>query len=150
MGEIVVLDVKKKAVVQKRKLSLRRSKMDEGQKKMIGSFLEVSSVRFVGEGERERLVFKTSGDGSAEVYDLRGEGKKWRFARRGTGSYEEDGEVVENEEGAVERKIDKEKEKPTRGGWYLEVWQGGDDKADLFVAMTDGDGVRIWRLRRDS
>jgi WD40 repeat protein len=132
-GQICILDIETKQVIQERVLSVRASKPDNmAVLKSLGRDLEVTGVKFVDSGRK--LAIWTSGDGSIELYDLV-DGLKWRFARGGT----EDGP------GGAEWRD--ENGKVTSGyGHGMVVWN--DEKTGAVrLASIDCDGVRIWSVR---
>jgi WD40 repeat protein len=136
-GKLVLIDVKKQAVVQERLLSASRTNVKkEEMRRMLGGYLEVQTVRFVDGGRK--LVHFTSGDGSAEVFDL-GRCCKWRFARTGTDSYAED---VKGEEETVVEEGDKV---TSKGGYQMIVWED-TSKGLAMLATVDGDAVRLWSV----
>lgn len=135
-GELLLLDVEQKKIIQRRKLSLRRAKVDEEKKRWLGQYLEVHNVRFIARDESEMLVFFTSGDGSAEIYGVGSRFRKVRYARAGTDSYSE-GEGKESEDGEV----------TSKGGYRMETWEGSLNTPGMFVATVDGDAVRIWHKK---
>ncbi|RSM14090.1 hypothetical protein CDV31_005552 [Fusarium ambrosium] len=129
-AEILLLDIAKKEVVQRRLLSGRDSKIDGEAHPMIpGRFLGVNEIKFVDGGNK--LVVWVSGDGSIEVFDLSKE-VKWRFARGGT----EDGPEAEkwrDENGKVTSEA---------GSGMLVLEREGK----LTLASVDFDGVRLWSV----
>ncbi|KAM0438484.1 hypothetical protein ACHAPT_001233 [Fusarium lateritium] len=131
-GEILLLDIIKKEVIQKRLLSGRDAKVDGEKPDIIPlRFIGVRDLKFVDEGNK--LVVWVSGDDSIEMFDLRQE-VKWRFARGGT----EDGPDAEkwrDEHGKVTSK---------RGAGMLVLERQGERK--LTLASVDFDGVRVWTV----
>ncbi|EEU37210.1 uncharacterized protein NECHADRAFT_59622 [Fusarium vanettenii 77-13-4] len=129
-GEILLLDIVNKEVVQRRLLSNRDSKVDGEANPMIaGWFVGVNQLKFVDGGNK--LVVWMSGDGSIEVFDLSKE-VKWRFARGGT----EDGPEAEkwrDENGKVTSEAGS-------GMFVLEK------EGKLTLASVDSDGVRLWTV----
>lgn len=134
-GRLVLIDVKKQAVVQGRVLSASRSIVKKEEiRRILGGYLEVHTVRFVDGGTK--LVHFTSGDGSAEVFDLE-KCSKWKFARAGTDSYAED---VTSEEQTT-----REEEVTSKGGYQMVVWED-KVKGVIMLATVDGDAVRLWSV----
>ncbi|KAM5350051.1 hypothetical protein ACJ41O_006556 [Fusarium nematophilum] len=81
-GEILLLDVVTKEVVQKRTLSTAAAQVDDEElRTVLEGFVGVSEVKFVDRGNK--LAAWTYGDSSIEVFDLCQQ-VKWRFARGGT------------------------------------------------------------------
>lgn len=134
-GKLDLIDVKKQEVVQERTLSTKRAKVkNEGMRRFLGSHLEVYRAKFVDGGRK--IVHFTSGDGSAEVFDLV-KCCKWRFARAGTDSYSEAVEDVED--------MEKEDEVVSKGGFDMVVWEDSV-KGLVMLATVDGDAVRLWSV----
>ncbi|RSL61390.1 hypothetical protein CEP53_005099 [Fusarium sp. AF-6] len=129
-AEILLLDIVKKEVVQRRLLSGRDSKIDGEASPMIpGRFVGVNEIKFVDGGNK--LVAWVSGDGSIEVFDLNKQ-VKWRFAKGGT----EDGPEAEkwrDENGKVTSQA---------GSGMLVLEREGK----LTLASVDLDGVRLWSV----
>ncbi|KAF5667059.1 serine threonine kinase [Fusarium heterosporum] len=130
-GELLLLDVKAKTLLQRRVLSIEASTSSEEVRSMMKGFVGVGEVKFLDDGKR--LAVWTYGDWSIEVYDIKQE-VKWRFARGGT----EDGPGADkwrNEQGKV-----------TSGrGYDMLTWE---DRARgvLQLCSLDFDGVRIWEV----
>ncbi|KAM0354780.1 hypothetical protein ACHAPU_000600 [Fusarium lateritium] len=128
-GELLLLDVKGKKLLQRRLLSVDASTSGDEVRSMLKTFLGVAEVRFLDGGNK--LAVWTYGDWSIEMYDINQE-VKWKFARGGT----EDGPEADrwmNEQGKV-----------TSGrGYYMLTWEDRA-KGVLQLASLDFDGVRIW------
>jgi WD40 repeat protein len=134
-GKLVLIDMEKQAVVQERLLSTSRTKVKkEEMRRILGGYLEVQTVKFADGGRK--LVHFTSGDGSAEVFDLE-KCCKWRFARTGTDSYPE--ELTGGEEAADEEEV------TSKGGFTMIVWED-NVRALTMLATVDGDAVRLWSV----
>ncbi|KAF4460302.1 WD40 repeat-like-containing domain [Fusarium albosuccineum] len=131
-GEILLLDIEKKEVIQKRMLSTAAGQVDDEElRSTMGGFIGVSEVRFVDRGNK--LAVWAHGDSSIEVFDINQQ-VKWRFARGGT------------EDGPGADKWRDEKGKVTNeGGSGMVVWEQRD-KGQLFLASLDFDAVRIWAV----
>ncbi|KAJ3466577.1 hypothetical protein MRS44_004141 [Fusarium solani] len=129
-GEILLLDIVKKEVIQRRLLSRRDARIEGETPLMIpGRFVGVNEIKFADGGNK--LVVWVSGDGSIEVFDLLQE-VKWRFARGGT----EDGPEAESwrdENGKV----------TSEAGSGMLVLEG---EGKLTLASVDFDGVRLWTV----
>ncbi|KAM6535945.1 hypothetical protein FALCPG4_005470 [Fusarium falciforme] len=129
-GEILLLDIVKEEVVQRRQLSRKDTKIEGETPLMIpGRFVGVNEIKFVDGGNK--VVVWVSGDGSIEVFDLNKE-VKWRFARGGT----EDGPEAEkwrDENGKV----------TSEGGSGMLVLER---EGKLTLASVDFDGVRLWTV----
>ncbi|KAJ4328557.1 hypothetical protein N0V84_000916 [Fusarium piperis] len=129
-GEILLLDISKKEVIQRRLLSGGDTKTDEDMPSTVPeSFIGVNEIKFVDGGNK--LVVWLSGDGSIEVFDLRKE-VKWRFARGGTEGGPE-AEKWRDENGKVTSEA---------GSGMLVLERGGK----LTLASLDFDGIRLWTL----
>ncbi|KAF4990830.1 hypothetical protein FGRMN_8211 [Fusarium graminum] len=130
-GEMLLLDVKEKKLLQRRVLSVEASTGSEEVRSMMRGFVGVAEVIFLDDGKK--LAVWTYGDWSVEVYDIDQE-VKWRFARGGT----EDGPEADkwrNEQGKV-----------TSGrGYDMLTWEDRK-KGVLQLASLDFDGVRIWEV----
>nr|CEG03259.1 unnamed protein product [Fusarium pseudograminearum CS5834] len=129
LGELLLLDVVEKKLLQKRVLSTDACTREEEYRKIMTQFLGVVKVQFVDNGNK--LAVCTYGDGSIELYDIQQE-VKWRFARGGT----DDGPE------AHEWRDDKGKVTSKRGHDMV-VWED-HPKGVLRLASLDFDGVRIW------
>lgn len=129
-GSIQYLDFHTKELLQERVLFTAASQLDdEAARKILGSWLEVSYLKFLGQSEK--LCIWGSGDCSVEVYDMAA-GKKWRFSRGGT----EDGPRANewrDENGKV----------TSKGGAGVLNWQNGVT-GGFMLASIDFDGIRIW------
>ena len=81
MGQVLVYDVKRQEVVQKRVLS--KEKSAEPLRKMVSGFLEVGFVKYVQDSGTygRKIVSQVSSDKGVEIYDV-DENRKWRFAPR--------------------------------------------------------------------
>lgn len=132
-GELLLLDVDAKQLVQERLLSTRESKVDnEEVRPVMKSNFGVTQVQFV-EGGR-KIAFWTCADASIEVYDFE-RYKKWRFARGGT------------EDGPHAEKWRDEKGKVTsEWGHGMLAWEN-KERGLLGLASIDFDGVRIWSVK---
>ncbi|CAF3468971.1 unnamed protein product [Fusarium graminearum] len=131
LGELLLLDVVEKRLLQKRVLSTDACTRDEEHRKMMPRFLGVTKVQFVDNGNK--LAICTYGDGSIELYDIQQE-VKWRFPRGGT----DDGPE------AREWRDDKGKVTSERGHGML-VWEDRS-KGVLRMTSLDFDGVRVWEV----
>ncbi|PNP56336.1 hypothetical protein FNYG_15371 [Fusarium nygamai] len=130
-GELLLLDVSGKKLLQKRLFSTDACPVDKESRDMIGDFVGTLEVRFFDGGNK--LAVWTFGDWSIEVYDLKRE-VKWRFARGGT----EDGPNAgkwRNEQGKV----------TSKGGYEMLAWED-HSKGSLFLTSIDFDAVRIWEV----
>lgn len=124
-GKLLLIDVNSKEVLQERMLTTKDMKVPEEYKKNLRTFIGVVKLAFVDKGRK--LVFFTSGDGSAEVYDLEEE-EKWRFARAGTmNPPDDDSEVT------------------SKGGFDMVV---SEDRATgtIKIVTADGDSARVWSI----
>jgi WD40 repeat protein len=129
-GSIQYFDVQTKQLLQERVLSTAASQPDdEVAREILGSWLEVSYLKFLGQSEK--LCVWGSGDSSVEVYDMAA-GKKWRFSRGGTG----DGPRVDEWR-------DENDKVTSKGGAGVLNWQNGVT-GDFMIASIDFDGIRIW------
>ncbi|KAG8672668.1 hypothetical protein FPOAC2_06061 [Fusarium poae] len=129
LGELLLLDVKEKKLIQKRVLSTDACTREEEHRKMMTRFVGVGKVQFVDNGHK--LAVCTYGDGSIELYDIQQE-VKWRFPRGGT----DDGPE------AHEWRDDRGKV-TSRMGRGMVVWEDRS-KGVLRLASLDFDGVRVW------
>lgn len=131
-GELLLLDVEKKGVIQRRLLSPEKITNVEIERfsRIMKHSVGVSEVVFGDCGDK--LAFWTYGDSSIEVYDLVRE-VKWRFARGGT---EPDDDSWKNVETG---------EVTSKGGHGMLVWEGSPGEG-VALASIDYDGVRIWSL----
>ncbi|SPJ78958.1 related to serine/threonine-protein kinase pkwA [Fusarium torulosum] len=77
-GELLLLDIEEKKLLQKRLLSVDASTGKDEVRHMMKSFVGTYEVKFVDGGNK--LAVWTFGDDSIEVYDINRE-VKWRFAR---------------------------------------------------------------------
>ncbi|KAF4972355.1 hypothetical protein FSARC_1077 [Fusarium sarcochroum] len=128
-GELLLLDVEEKKLIQKRLLSVDACTREEEVRNMMKSFVGTEEVKFVDGGNK--LAVWTLGDWSIEVYDINQQ-VKWRFARGGT------------DDGPEASKWRDEEGKVTSGGSYdMLVWED-PSKGQLVLASLDFDGVRIW------
>jgi WD40 repeat protein len=138
-GQLLLLDIEKKQILQQRLLSTKRARPDEEDaRRMIGTILEVNEVKFVDGGHK--LATWTTGDCSIEIYDITQQ-LKWRFARGGT----DDGPKSHDW-------IDEKGKVASKGGHCMLAWEN-EQKDGLMLASVDFDGVRIWsslRLTNDS
>ncbi|CVK95169.1 related to serine/threonine-protein kinase pkwA [Fusarium mangiferae] len=99
-GELLLLDISKKILLQKRLFSTDACPVDKESRDMMEDFAGTLETRFFDGGNK--LAVWAFGDWSIEVYDLKQE-VKWRFARGGT----EDGPNAgkwRNEQGKVTSK----------------------------------------------
>lgn len=131
-GELLLLDVEEKRLLQRRELSIEESRpSDETTRSIIKRFVGTSEVKFVDGGNK--LAVWTYGDWSIEVYDINQQ-VKWRFARGGT------------EDGPEASKWRDNQGKVTSGpGSGMLVWQDLVNR-QLRLASLDFDGVRIWAV----
>ncbi|RGP67106.1 hypothetical protein FSPOR_6162 [Fusarium sporotrichioides] len=129
LGELLLVDVVERKLLQKRVLSTDACTREEEHRKMMKRFLGVVKVQFVDNGNK--LAVWTYGDGSIELYDIQQE-VKWRFPRGGT----DDGPETH------EWRDDKGKVTSKRG-YGMVVWEDRS-KGVLRMAGLDFDGVRIW------
>lgn len=131
-GELLLLDVALKKIVQKRTLSLSAAQPDEDiPRSMLDRSVGVNRVKFVDGGHK--IAFWTFGDCSIEVFDLTQQ-VKWRFARGGT------------EDGPEAEKWRDEKGKVTsQRGHGMIAWES-HSSGELLLASVDFDGVRIWSV----
>ncbi|KAM0544835.1 hypothetical protein ACHAPJ_011666 [Fusarium lateritium] len=128
-GELLLLDVEEKKLLQKRLLSVDDCTREEEVRSIMKSFVGTQEVKFVDRGNK--LAAWTFGDWGIEVYDINQQ-VKWRFARGGT------------EEGPEASKWRDEEGKVTSGGSHdMLVWED-PSKGQLVLASLDYDGVRIW------
>ncbi|ENH75351.1 hypothetical protein FOC1_g10002907 [Fusarium oxysporum f. sp. cubense race 1] len=130
-GELLLLDVSEKKLLQKRLFSTDACTVDKESRDMMRDFVGTLEVRFFDDGNK--LAVWTFGDWSIEVYDLKQE-VKWRFARGGT----EDGPNAgkwRNEHGKV----------TSKGGYEMVAWED-HSKCSLFLASIDFDAVRLWEV----
>ncbi|KIW99998.1 uncharacterized protein Z518_10926 [Rhinocladiella mackenziei CBS 650.93] len=133
-GKLLLFDIETQAVIQERKLGVDRARnINEQRRRFMPRMLETGVVRFMDRG-RKVVVF-TSGDGSAEVYDLVGE-RKWRFAREGV-DQDLRTEKTTNEEG--------DNFVTSIAGFRMEIWEDLK-KQQIMLATIDGDAVRIWAV----
>ncbi|KAL6361033.1 hypothetical protein LRP88_04495 [Fusarium phalaenopsidis] len=129
-GEILLLDIVKKEVIQRRLLSCRDARIEGETPLMIpGRFVGVNEIKFADGGNK--LVVWVSGDGSIEVFDLLQEAK-WRFARGGTEDVLE-AESWRDENGKV----------TSEAGSGMLVLEG---EGKLTLASVDFGGVRLWTV----
>ncbi|XEV02775.1 hypothetical protein FSHL1_008062 [Fusarium sambucinum] len=129
LGELLLLDMMEKKLLQKRVLSTDACTREEEYRKMMTRFLGVGEVQFIDNGNK--LAVWTYGDGSIELYDIQQE-VKWRFPRGGT----DDGPETH------EWRDDKGKITSKRG-YGMVVWEDRS-KGVLRLASLDFDGVRVW------
>ncbi|EXJ85481.1 hypothetical protein A1O1_05845 [Capronia coronata CBS 617.96] len=130
-GKVLLFDIETQTVIQERQLGVDRIRnMTEQHLRFMSRMLETSLVRFVDRGRK--VVIFTSGDGSAEVYDLVEE-RKWRFAREGV-----------DQDSTTEKPTDEEDGNSVSGiaGFRMVVWE--DLRHQIMLAAVDGDAVRIW------
>ncbi|KKY18791.1 putative f-box and wd40 domain protein [Phaeomoniella chlamydospora] len=124
-GIISLLDIDEKRVLQQRVLSTAKSVGDPTQR-FLARYVAVQTLKFVDQGRK--LAFFTTGDGSAEVYDLEHE-QKWRFAREGTDP-------------------DSASETTSKGGSGVVIWEDRN-KGRLMLGSVDFDALRIWSVPLD-
>lgn len=131
-GDLLLLDVEKQEVVQRRALSPDASNLDDARARVFKRWVGTKEVKFVKDGSI--LAVWIAGDSSAEVFDLKRE-VKWRFARGGTddgpkshGWRDEDGKVT------------------SKGGSGVLFWETREGEGLLKLASIDFDGVRIWSV----
>ncbi|KAM0208546.1 hypothetical protein ACHAQD_011582 [Fusarium lateritium] len=130
-GELLLLDIEEKKLLQKRLLSVDNSTSKEEVRDMMKGFVGTYEVKFVDSGNK--LAVWTFGDCSIEVYDINRE-VKWRFARGGT------------EDGPEADKWRDDKGKVTsKQGYTMLTWED-QTKDVLQLASLDFDGVRIWEI----
>ncbi|KAH6951860.1 WD40-repeat-containing domain protein [Fusarium avenaceum] len=130
-GELLLLDIEKKQLLQKRLLSADASTSEDEVRDIMKGFLATYEVKFVDGGNK--LAVWTFGDDSIEVYDINQQ-VKWRFARGGT------------EDGPEAGKWRDDKGKITsKGGCGMLTWEN-HAKGVLQLASLDFDGVRIWEI----
>ncbi|KAG5661847.1 hypothetical protein KAF25_004086 [Fusarium avenaceum] len=130
-GELLLLDIEEKKLLQKRLLSATASTSKDEVQDMMKGFVGTYEVKFVDGGNK--LAVWTFGDDSIEVYDINQE-VKWRFARGGT----EDGPEADkwrDDEGKV----------TSQQGYSMLTWEN-HTKGVLQLASLDFDGVRIWEV----
>ena len=138
---MVLIDVEKQQVVQERILSTALAQVNrEELRRMLGGFMEVGNVKFVAGGRM--ILYLTSGDGSAEIYDLE-KHKKWRFARAGTDSYAEAAADLD----ATRDGTEAAGKRPEKGGHGMVTWEDCENGVVMF-ATVDGDAVRLWSVPR--
>ncbi|KAF9776877.1 hypothetical protein IL306_004883 [Fusarium sp. DS 682] len=130
-GELLLLDVSEKKLLQKRFLSTDASLVDKNIRDMMKGFVGTLEVKFFDGGDK--LAVWSFGDWSIEVYDLNQE-VKWRFARGGT------------EDGPNAGKWRNEQGKVTSGGSYDMVAWEDRSKGPLILTSLDFDGVRVWEV----
>ncbi|KAF4446557.1 hypothetical protein F53441_9784 [Fusarium austroafricanum] len=131
-GEVLILDVEEKKLLQRRLLSADACLVDDKEvRRMIKDFVGTLEVRFYDGGNK--LVVWTFGDWSVEVYDLNQQVKR-RFGRGGT----EDGPE------AVKWRDDEGKA-TSKGSHDMVAWENRS-KGLLQLATLDFDGVRIWEV----
>jgi WD40 repeat protein len=135
-GRFILYDVDKKDIIQERILSTDNCPVTEEYKRVMGSYLECTTVRFLDRGNK--VVVLTSGDGGIETYDL-GTWQKWRFARPGV-----DLLLEKQLRRGKDKTIDEDFENSlVHGGYSMTVWEDpGREK--IWYASMDGDAVRIW------
>jgi WD40 repeat protein len=130
-GELLLLDIEEKKLLQKRLLSVDASTSKDDVRELMKGFVGTYAVKFVDGGSK--LAVWAFGDGSIEVYDINRE-VKWRFARGGT------------EDGPEADKWRDDKGKVTSGlGYAMLTWED-HAKGVLQLASLDFDGVRIWEV----
>jgi WD40 repeat protein len=130
-GELLLLDIEEKKLLQKRLLSVDASTSKDEVRGMMKGFVGTYEVRFVDGGNK--LAVWTFGDDSIEIYDINQQ-VKWRFARGGT----EDGPEADkwrDDEGKV----------TSERGYSMLTWEN-HAKGVLQLASLDFDGVRIWKI----
>lgn len=131
-GQVVILDVEARDVIQSRTLTSTKSVTEEEeQKRLVMTFVGVSQVQFADRGNK--LVLFTHGDGCIEVYDIKQQ-VKWRFARGGTDD-ELDAEKWRDENGKV----------TSKSGYSMTAWED-HDKGKLMMVSNDCDAVRVWSV----
>lgn len=131
-GELLLLDIEEKKVLQKRLLSADASTSKDEVQDMMKGFVGTYKVKFVDGGNK--LAVWTFGDDSIEVYDINQQ-VKWRFARGGT----EDGPEADkwrDDEGKV----------TSQRGYSMLTWEN-HTKGVLQLASLDFDGARIWEIQ---
>lgn len=77
VGKVIVFDIKRQEIVQKRLLSIRECPPDV--QRIAEGFLEAKNARYLPGSEGAKIVYRTSGDNGVEVYDVK-ENRKWRSA----------------------------------------------------------------------
>lgn len=77
VGKVIVFDIKRQEIVQKRLLSTRECPPDV--QRIAEGFLEAKNARYLPGSEGAKIVYRTSGDNGVEVYDVK-ENRKWRSA----------------------------------------------------------------------
>ncbi|KAI1038262.1 hypothetical protein LB505_012933 [Fusarium chuoi] len=130
-GELLLLDISKKSLLQKRLFSTDACPVDKESRDMMEDFVGTLETRFFDGGNK--LAVWAFGDWSIEVYDLKQE-VKWRFARGGTGDGPNSGKW-RNEQGKV----------TSKGGYEMLAWED-HSKGSLFLASIDFDAVRLWEV----
>ncbi|KAF4976651.1 hypothetical protein FZEAL_6713 [Fusarium zealandicum] len=135
-GELLMLDIDKKQVTQRRRLSTAESRVDKkNAKQMMGDFVGVDQVQFLDGGNK--LATWIHGDSSAEVFDISTQ-TKWRFARGGI----EDGPDAD-------KWRDKKGKVTSKGGHGMVAWED-QIRGKIMVASVDFDGVRIWSAPKEN
>ncbi|KAI1021145.1 hypothetical protein LB503_009922 [Fusarium chuoi] len=130
-GELLLLDISKKSLLQKRIFSTDACPVDKESRDMMEDFVGTLETRFFDGGNK--LAVWAFGDWSIEVYDLKQE-VKWRFARGGTEDGPNSGKW-RNEQGKV----------TSKGGYEMLAWED-HSKGSLFLASIDFDAVRLWEV----
>lgn len=132
-AELILLDVEKRQLIQKQKLSTAATKVDrEELRAMAEGYPGVSGIRFADGGNK--MVTWTHGDDSIAVLDIAKE-QKWRFGRGGTDDIP-GAEYWRDENGKV----------TTPSGSGMIVWENAEK---LMMASFDGDAVRVWSITLD-
>lgn len=135
-GELLLLDVEQKELVQKRTLSYEACEVDEEEKRgILRGHLGANRIKFVDGGRK--IAFFTFGDGSLEVYDIEDK-LKWRFGRGGTDNGPR-ADKWKDEKGKV----------TTDGGYDSLIWEDLEN-GKVILASLDGEEVRIWSVEMSS
>ncbi|KAL4731799.1 hypothetical protein ACLX1H_000791 [Fusarium chlamydosporum] len=131
LGELLLLDVVEKKLLQQRLLSTEACTREEEYRRMMERSTGVDKVQFLDSGNK--LAVRTYGDESIELYDMQEE-VKWRFPRGGTDDGP-DADKWRDEKGKV----------TSKGGHGMLGWESRS-KGVLQMASIDFDAVRIWEV----